>query len=421
MGLLLALAVSACGDTSPPMPTQPAVNAAAPAVPPAGAGMITDYLSYVGGEAGAADPTLAPITIGWVNVEGGPTGSTPEATRAAQAAVDYVNEELGGIDGHPLELKVCRIAAAEEEGNRCGDHLLDDPTVHAVAFGNVSLGDTAFNEVMAGRKPVLAGVAAGPSMPTAANTYILFGDLTHVYAPFGTYARDVLNARTAAVIYTNLPGDEARAAAVRAGLEAAGIQVTAAAFDPLSTDLLDAVTAAGAERADVIMPIARGQGCVGIAKALTYIGNTRPVVATPVCLSFDVAQGLGGDLPTWTYGIAQSLPTDAGAPDARAYLEASARMGLTNLDATKVFAGVAWSEILAYTRIFNAIGAENVNPMTVTAQLQRFTGPVVMGAPEVRCGQFADAPAVCNSRVKFYTYQGGGVFEQVADWLEPPA
>jgi branched-chain amino acid transport system substrate-binding protein len=426
LGLAATLAVSACGNASSSPPSSGAAGA-----PSSGAGsstvgagngqVVTDYLSYVGGTAGAADPTKSPIGIGWVNIEGGSIGSTPEATRAAQAAVSYVNSKLGGIGGHPLALKVCTITSAEEEGQKCGQQLVNDSTVQAVAFGNVFLGDTSFNSVMNGQKPLLVGVADGPSVATAKNAFILFGDLTHVFASWGTYSRDVLHAKTAAVVYTNAPGDKAAGAAVRKGLEAAGIKVTAVGFDPQATDLLGPVTAAGAQTADVVVPIGTGQGCVGIAKALKQLGVSKPIVATPVCLTGDVAQGFGGDLPTWTYGIAQTLPTDTSAADAKAYLAASASAGLATKDATQVFAALAWSEILTYAKLFTAIGADKVTPQTVTAALQQFTGPVVMGAPEVKCGKYADAPAVCNDRSKFYTYQGKGQFTPVAGWLQPPA
>ncbi|HEY6797291.1 MAG TPA: ABC transporter substrate-binding protein, partial [Kineosporiaceae bacterium] len=362
-----------------------------------------------------------PIGIGWVNVEGGSFGAAPEATRAAQAAVKYVNGKLGGIGGHPLALKVCTIASAEEEGQKCGQQLLNDASVQATAFGNVFVGDTSFNSVMNGQKSLIVGVADGPSVATAKNAFILFGDLTHIFAPWGTYARDQLHARSAAVIYTNAPGDKAAGAAVRKGLERAGLTVTAVGFDPQSTDLLGPVTAAGVQTADVIVPIGQNRGCVGIAKALKQLVVTKPIVATPVCLTADVAQGFGGDLPTWTYGIAQTLPTDTSAADAKAYLQASAQAGLDGKDATQVFAALAWSEILTYAKMFNAIGADRVTPQAVTSQLQQFTGPVVMGAPEVKCGKYTDAPAVCNDRSKFYTYQGKGAFTPVAGWLEPPA
>ena len=57
----------------------------------------------------------------------------------------------------------------------------------------------------------------------------------------------------------------------------------------------------------------------------------------------------------------------------------------------------------------------------VAAELGEFTGPMLMGPPEVKCGQFADAPAVCNSLAKFYAYQGRGVFTPATGWLRAPA
>ena len=426
LGFATSLVISACGGASSGAGSTSSTGSPGAAASPSPAGaadgqMVTDYPSYLGGKAGAADPAKSPIGIGWVNVEGGSIGSTPEATRAAQSAVRYVNDKLGGIGGHPLTLKVCTISSAEEEGQKCGQQMLNDAGVQGVAFGNVFMGDTSFNAVVDGQKPLIVGVADGPSSATAKNAFILFGDLTHVFAPWGTYARDVLHARTAAVIYTNQPGDKAAGAAVRKGLEAAGLTVTAVGFDPQATDLLGPVTAAGVQTADVVVPIGTGQGCVGIAKALKQLGVSKPIVATPVCLAGDVAAGLGGDLPSWTYGIAQTLPTDTSAADAKAYLDASSGEGLAGKDATQVFAALAWSEILTYAKMFNQVGADKVSPATVTAALKQFTGPVIMGAPQVTCGRYPDAPGVCNDRSKFYTYQGKGVFAPVAGWLQPPA
>ena len=44
---------------------------------------------------------------------------------------------------------------------------------------------------------------------------ILFGDGLHVLAPYGTYAKNVLHAKTAAVVYENEPGHRPE----RAGLD----------------------------------------------------------------------------------------------------------------------------------------------------------------------------------------------------------
>ncbi|WP_458247001.1 ABC transporter substrate-binding protein [Streptomyces sp. MAI_2237] len=381
--------------------------------------VVTDYAGYTGGKKGKADSKLAPIGLGWVNVEGGPGGS-PEATLGAQAAVRYINDKLGGIGGHPLNLVVCTVVSAEEEGQKCGQQLLGDKTVSAIAVGNLYLGDSSFNSVVAGRKPVLVGVATGPSLATAKNTYSTFGDLPHIFGTWGTYARDVLKTKTAAVLHTNTPGDKIASSAAVKGLKAAGITVKSVGFDAQATDLIGPVTAAGANTADMVVPITTGSGCVGVAKALQQLGVKKLVVATPLCMSPDVAQGLGGDLPQWTYGIAQTLPTDTSALDSKAFLSASAQVGLNKATASQVFAPVAWSTVLTYAKVLNSVGADKISPATVTAQLKKFTGPVAMGAAEVKCGKYQDAPAVCNDQARFYAYKGKGRFQPLTDWIRQP-
>ncbi|MEU0945202.1 ABC transporter substrate-binding protein [Streptomyces canus] len=416
------LGLTACGGSQSPGSASTGAGAAASSAAAdsrPSAARVTDYQKYVGGKAGKADSGLSPVTLGWVNVEGGPGGS-PEATLGAKAAVRYVNEKLGGIGGHPLALNVCTVVSAEEEGQKCGQQLLGDKAVSAIALGNLYLGDASFNSVVAGRKPVLVGVATGPTLPTAKNTYSTFGDLPHIFGTWGTYGRDVLKAKTAAVIHTNTPGDKIASSAAVKGLEAAGLTVKSVGFDAQATDLIGPVTAAGANSADVIVPISTGSGCVGVAKALKQLGINKPVVSTPLCMSPDVAKGLGGDLPTWTYGVAQTLPTDSSAADSQVFLKASGQVGLDKATASQVFAPVAWSTILTYAKALNAVGADKITPATVSAQLKKFTGPVVMGAAEVKCGKYPDAPAVCNDQARFYQYKGKGAFQPLTDWLRPP-
>lgn len=51
--------------------------------------------------------TGAPIRIGMINQETGAAGAFPELSRADEAAIAFINAELGGVNGRPLELDVC--------------------------------------------------------------------------------------------------------------------------------------------------------------------------------------------------------------------------------------------------------------------------------------------------------------------------
>ena len=84
---------------------------------------ITNYAAYTHGNATAANPRLSPVTIGWVNQQGGGL-AFPNATLGAQAAVKYINTRLGGIAGHP-ELGIAgvpRLAAPRAWRATGGSH-----------------------------------------------------------------------------------------------------------------------------------------------------------------------------------------------------------------------------------------------------------------------------------------------------------
>src|SRR5512133_1718466 len=103
----------------------------------AGSNSVTDYVKYVGGKAGKADSSKSPVVIGWLNQQGGQQEIGAAATDGADTAVKLVNEQLGGIDGHPVVLKKCFIKSSEEEGTTCGQKLGNDKSVSAIAVGGV--------------------------------------------------------------------------------------------------------------------------------------------------------------------------------------------------------------------------------------------------------------------------------------------
>ena len=93
-------------------------------------------------------PRASPIVIGFQNPEGDPNGSFPEATLAAEAAVEYINNELGGwgsdiqngVPGRPIQLEVCKTAIAPDDSQRCANELVSKDPFMIVStinfFGN---------------------------------------------------------------------------------------------------------------------------------------------------------------------------------------------------------------------------------------------------------------------------------------------
>src|SRR5512138_2567850 len=91
--------------------TATAVGATGALPPP----QVLNYQLYVGGK-GKAKSNLAPVTLGYINGQGGPPNfNFPQATSVIRAGVKMVNAELGGVHGHPVKLSECFWAQAEEE------------------------------------------------------------------------------------------------------------------------------------------------------------------------------------------------------------------------------------------------------------------------------------------------------------------
>jgi branched-chain amino acid transport system substrate-binding protein len=390
---------------------------------PGGAGeqSVTDYVKYTGGKAGKADESLPPVSIGWVNQQGGQVEIGRFATNGAELAVKYANAELGGIGGHPIQLKTCFIASAEEEGTTCGQRLVADKDVAVILEGGVAIGTQSLYSTIGGAKPVITGVAVTPVDAVQPNAVVLFGDATHVLGPFGTYAKDVLKAKTAALVYPNEPGIIEGAKAIQKGLDAAGVQVKAVGYSSTQTDLIGPLTSAGAQTADMVIPYSSASGCVNLAKGLQQlkITDARKILSAPLCLNGQVMAGLG-DFPIWTFAIASSLYGDTTDPGMPAYTKVTQTYG-TPETAPDPWNIVSFSQTLTTIKFLNEIGYGNITPQAVLAKAKAFTGPLALGAPQLQCGKYTDAPAVCNDQTQFFNYAGKGQFTKVSGWLRPPA
>ncbi len=74
---------------------------------------------------------MSPIVIGLQNPQGDPNGSFPEYSATIEAAVKYINEELGGLGsnvsegkaGRPIQLETCFMAINPADSQKCANEL----------------------------------------------------------------------------------------------------------------------------------------------------------------------------------------------------------------------------------------------------------------------------------------------------------
>ena len=125
-----------------------------------------------------------------------------------------------------------------------------------------------------------------------------------------------------------------------------------------------------------MIPYSDSAGCVNLAKGLKQLGitDTKKILSAPLCLNSQVAAGLGGDFPIWTYAIASSLygdPTDPGMP---AYMKVMAKYG-TPAVAPDPWVIVSFGQILTTARFLNELGLQRDHTVGDPGKGQGVQGP----------------------------------------------
>src|SRR3954469_8614216 len=128
------IGVAACGgdNSSSSSSTTAAGTTAAPtsaagnAAPAAGGGEVTTTVAPQ-----KADPSKPPVVVGFHSLEGGAL-SLPEIRQAFESGMNYVNEELGGINGRPMKAEICKIDVPPESSVNCANQFVEKNVVVAV-------------------------------------------------------------------------------------------------------------------------------------------------------------------------------------------------------------------------------------------------------------------------------------------------
>src|ERR1700733_10778278 len=372
---------------------------------------VSNFVQYTDGKAGAANPKLAPVLIGWVNNQGGSVLVGPTATQGAALAAEWINQHADGIDGHPVKLVDCEIPNTEAEGTTCGDTLAATKGIEAIAFGGLAVGADTLESVVSPKIPIFIGVSVSPSDDTNPNTYMFGGGSTQISWPYGTFEKTVLHATSAASVFPDEAGYTQPAAAEVQADEAEGVTATTVGLDPNATDYVGALEAAGVSKVSVLSVNGTPAACVEVYNALKTLGVPGThVVASPLCLAAAVKTALG-NYPDWYYSSAQdNLAT--GRPEVKAYYKLLASYGQSASDQDPWYC-TAFSEILTAAQFMNSIAKEKgfakVSPTTVAAAAKEWRGPFILGQPNIKCGEYAKAPASCADQQAFYLYKGNGV------------
>jgi branched-chain amino acid transport system substrate-binding protein len=409
----LTLGVAACGSsTSDKSSGGGSATAAAPAASSNAISQATiDFgAQYTGLTPGKADSSKAPITIGFVNQEGG-TPSFPENTKAANAAVDFINNNLGGVDGHALKLDRC-VMQAEEDGQKCAAQFRD-AKVPIAELSLAVIGNTAYYKTVGTKFPTLIGTTSAPADSVSPGAYSLGGGGAAVLAAMAEVAKNQLKAKYTSVITVDNAGGKFSAEKIAIPyMDKIGLVHSKSVYYPQSAtgpDVISALQAAQASKADaIILDPSTPAECISVYDAVKTLNLKAKVIATPICNSDQFVKHAGGKPEGWVivgFGVNPRVTDD---PQSKVFNNIMAAAGASP-EATQGFTPQVVRDFLSIAKFAHAIGPDKLTPAAFVEQIEAFAGPAFMIPGPLHCGKPSDpsSTTLCGESAGISQFTGG--------------
>lgn len=243
------------------------------------------FLGRVPAGAIVADDSLEPIKLGMINQENTPVGSYPELRVAVEAAMAWANAELGGVDGHPIELHAC-ITTFDAERSRTCAHELVDAGVVALVGGVDVMSDGSYPVIEQNGLASFGGIPANLTEQRSPNAFFFSGGDAGALAGFMAHAVEQ-GRSTVALVY----GSEVESFVVAARDYGAavgrslGMEVALIPFSMFDTDYAPVMTEAQRLGADAVMVLAATSACVPVVQAVAAVELDAQLYLTGACAS----------------------------------------------------------------------------------------------------------------------------------------
>lgn len=393
-----------------------------------------------------------PIVVGIQALEGDPAGTFPEYRIAAEAAVQYINNELGGIGadlaagkaGRPIKLEICKMAVNPTDSTKCANEIAAKKPF--IVFSPLNFFGNHFATYNAAKIPVIVGTPITPADFTSPGTFAIGGGggCLGVHTGLIEFATKDLKGNKVAVPWANTPpgvfcyhdlekkplqvlnGQTAAkdnpAALTKPSLTHIGVPILPGQADvtPQAQQVLDF-------KPDVIVFSAQGADCWTFVSALGKLGWTPskiPLVLSGACTD-DVKAKEAGELAKGIYFVG-SVPITQTAnlkgllqDQSKLYLSKSDKYGAKD----EKFKGFATQGFLAMMNIWQlGTQASKGNPAALTPQgvedaFAKTSGHHAWGGSPLECTA-APKPyiSVCNSRVTTTQWNGSGYDLKRADY-----
>lgn len=365
----------------------------------------------------AATAAGDPFVIGMINQENTPLGSYPELSSATRSAVDFVNDQLGGVHGRPVELRVCNTEFSPEGSTACAQQFVQADV--AVVLGGIDVFGNAIDTLADNGIPYVGGIPISTQSVESPNSFQWSGGTWGATVAFAHHAATEAGADTVAVVYPEFGPISSSAEYGRATLEAAGVaEVVMVPYPITATDLTSPLQAAAAAQPDALLMLAADTGCKGTFDGRETVGITARLYLVGACAAPAIIEEAGTAKTEGTvFNVEGPIDPDGDTADFSLYQAVAMEYG-DGFD--PVGAGtVTFRSFMNLYRVLAGLDEADLTPEGITEALRsQREAPSFMGHPSTCDGeQLAGLPALCSPQ-QILAEMREGELVQISDWID---
>lgn len=356
-----------------------------------------------------------PIRIGTINQETGATGAFPELTTADKVAVEFINQELGGVDGRPLELITCDTAFDPNLSQSCAQEMVAKKVVAVV--GGIDIWGTGIKTLTDNGIPLVGGIPVSFDSVRSPVAFQFSGGTWGAAVGMSQYAVETLKAKKIAIIYAEFGPITDGAKLAEKAVKRHGASATLISVPPIGADMVQAMNRAAAVKPDVVIALTADTGCVPVFETAKQLGLKAPIMFTGACAATKILDTVGDAAEGKIFNLEADLAVDN--PDAVMYRAITDRYGKKfNYEAAGA-GTVSFRAVMNMYVMMRRVGAEKLTSATLADAFRAAKNePSFFGHPYTCDGkQLPGYPAMCSPQQTLGKVENGSL-KQITDWLD---
>lgn len=357
-----------------------------------------------------------PLVLGMINQENTPAGSFPELSAAVQAAVAFVNEHLGGVDGRPIEVEVCNTEFSAEGSTACAQRFVD-AGVPAV-LGGIDVFGNGIDTLADNGIPYVGGIPVSTQSMTLDNSFQWSGGTWGATVAFADYAVRELDVERVAIVYGEFGPVSEAAEYGGTVLERGGVSTRLIPYPIVATDLSSPLQAAAAHDPDAIFVLAADTGCKPAFDGLAALDLDVQAFYVGACAAPPIIESVDPEATEGAiFNVEGPVASEADNADYDFYAAVIERYG-DGLD--PVGAGtVTFRSFMNLYTVLRELGGDGIAADAIAEAFRSKVGAPSFNGHDYTCDgeQFGELTATCAPQ-QILARRTDGALEQIGTWID---